>query len=113
MEQLWDAIGVRLDGPRAWDSEITIAWDFTDTGERWTVRVENGALSVSPGELDPKAHAKVTLTRGALDSIILKEGEQGELFASGAIVIEGDAMKVGELFGLLDDGDPDFAVVTP
>lgn len=113
MEQLWDAIGVRLDGPRAWDSEIAIAWDFTDTGERWTVRVENGALSVSPAELDPGAHAKVTLTRAALDSIILKEGDVGELFASGEIVIEGDAMKVGELFGLLEDGDPAFAVVTP
>ena len=37
----------------------------------------------------------------------------GQLFASGAIVIEGDPMKLGELFGLLDDGDPDFAVVTP
>ncbi len=113
MERLWDAIGVRLDGPRAWESQIAIAWDFTDTGERWTTRVENGALSASAGRLDPGAHAKVTLTRAALDSILLQEGEMEALFASGAIVIEGDAMKVGELFGLLEDGDPAFAVVTP
>ena len=113
MEQLWDAIGVRLDGPRAWESQIAIAWNFTDTGEHWTVRVENGALSVSGGQLDPAAQATVTLTRAALDSIILKEGDIGALFASGAIVIEGDPMKVGELFGLLDDGTPSFAIVTP
>ncbi len=113
MEQLWDAIGVRLDGPRAWESRIALAWDFTDTGEQWTVRVENGALSATEGLLDPDAQAKVTLTRVALDSMILKEGDMGALFASGVIVIEGDGMKVAELFGLLDDGDPAFAVVTP
>ena len=113
LEQVWDAIGARLDGPRAWDSEIAIAWDFTDTAERWTLRVQNGALSASPGELDPDADARVTLTRTALDAMVLKEGDLGELFASGAIVIEGNGMKLGELFGLLDDGDPGFAIVTP
>jgi alkyl sulfatase BDS1-like metallo-beta-lactamase superfamily hydrolase len=77
------------------------------------VRVQNGALSVTPGRLDPAAQAKVILTRAALDAIVLKEGDLGQLFASGAIVIEGDAAKLGELFGLLDDGDHDFAVVTP
>ncbi len=34
LEQLWDAMGVRLDGPRAWDAEIVLAWDFTDVGEQ-------------------------------------------------------------------------------
>ncbi len=113
MEKVWEAIGVRLDGPRAWESNIAIAWEFTDTGELWTVRVRNGALSSTAGRLDPQAQTKVTLTRAALDAIVLKEGDMGQLFASGAIVIEGDPMKLGELFGLLDDGDPDFAVVTP
>ena len=113
LEQVWDAIGARLDGPRAWASRIAIAWDFTDTAERWTVRVQNGALSASPGELDPEAQAKVTLTRAALDAIVLGEGDIGELFGSGAIVIEGDPVKLGELFGLLDDGDPDFAIASP
>ncbi len=45
LEQLWDAMGARLDGPRAWDTTIKLAWDFTDVRERWSVTVENGALS--------------------------------------------------------------------
>jgi alkyl sulfatase BDS1-like metallo-beta-lactamase superfamily hydrolase len=32
---------------------------------------------------------------------------------SGAIAIQGDGAKLGELFGLLDDGDSSFAIVTP
>ncbi len=112
IEQLWDAIGARLDGPRAWETSIAIGWHFTDVDERWTVSVANGALSVVSGRIAPDAHATVTLTRAALNALILGE-DAGELFASGAFVVEGDGAKLGELFGLLDDGDPVFPIVTP
>lgn len=113
IEQLWDAIGARVDGPRAWDTRIVIAWHFTDVEESWTVQVANGALSAVKGALATDAHATVTLTRAALDALMLGEGDAAELFSSGALVVEGDGMKLGELFGLLDDGDPAFAIVTP
>ena len=113
IEQLWDAMGARLDGPRAWDARIAIAWHFTDVDERWTVTVENGALSTVEGRLAPNAHATVTLTRAAFDAVLLGDGDGAALFASGAIVVEGDGAKLGELLGLLDDGDPAFAIVTP
>jgi alkyl sulfatase BDS1-like metallo-beta-lactamase superfamily hydrolase len=35
------------------------------------------------------------------------------LFASGAIAVEGDGVKLAELFGLIDEPDPAFAIVTP
>jgi alkyl sulfatase BDS1-like metallo-beta-lactamase superfamily hydrolase len=112
IEQLWDAMGARLDGPRAWEAQIAIGWEFTDAEERWTVRVENGALSATP-RIAEDVQATVTLTRRAFDAILLGEGDGGELFASGEIAIEGDGAKLGELFGLLDEGDPSFAIVTP
>jgi alkyl sulfatase BDS1-like metallo-beta-lactamase superfamily hydrolase len=113
IEQLWDAMGARLDGPRAWDTRIVLAWDFTDVQERWTVTVENGALSTVKGRLAPDAHAAVTLTRAAFDAVLLGEGDGAALFASGAIAVEGDGAKLGEFLGLLDEGDPAFAIVTP
>jgi alkyl sulfatase BDS1-like metallo-beta-lactamase superfamily hydrolase len=113
IEQLWDAMGARLDGPRAWDTKIVLAWHFTDVDERWSVTVDNGALSAVAGRLDDDAHAKVTLTRAAFDTVLLGEGDGAELFASGAISVEGDGAKLGEFLGLLDDGDPIFAIVTP
>jgi linear primary-alkylsulfatase len=113
IEQLWDAIGARLDGPRAGDVRIVIGWDFTDVHERWTLSVENGALSAVRGKLPSDAQATVTLTRRAFDALLLREGDPGELFASGAIAVEGDGERLGELFTLLDDGDPVFAIVTP
>jgi alkyl sulfatase BDS1-like metallo-beta-lactamase superfamily hydrolase len=113
LEQLWDAMGVRLDGPRAWGIKIVLAWDFTDVGEQWTVSVENGALSTVAGRLAAEADATVTLTRAAFDAVLLGEGDGGALFASGAIAVTGDGAKLGEFLGLLDEGDPVFAIVTP
>ncbi|HEX3391250.1 MAG TPA: alkyl sulfatase dimerization domain-containing protein [Solirubrobacteraceae bacterium] len=112
IEQLWEAMGTRLDGPRAWDAQIAIGWDFTDVGESWTVRVQNGALSARP-RLAPDVQATVTLTRAAFDAILLGAGDGAQLFASGQVAIAGDGAKLGELLGLLDDGDPAFAIVTP
>ncbi len=112
IEQLWDAMGARLDGPRAWDAQIVLGWDFTDVAERWTVSVENGALSSVRGRLAADAQATVTLTRTAFDAVLLGEGDGAALFASGAIAVEGDGAKLGEFLGLLDDGDPAFAIVT-
>ena len=111
--QLWDALGARVDGPRAWDAHIVIAWDFTDVRERWTVTVENGALSAVEQRLAADAHATVTLTRTALDAMLLGEGDGAQLFASGAITVAGDGVKLGEFLGLLDEGDAAFAIVTP
>ncbi len=113
IEQLWDAMGARLDGPRAWDTRIVLAWDFTDVDERWTVTIENGALSTVQGRLALDAHATITLTRAAFDAVLLGEGDGPELFASGAIAVAGDGAKLGEFLGLLDEGDPAFAIVTP
>jgi alkyl sulfatase BDS1-like metallo-beta-lactamase superfamily hydrolase len=113
IEQLWDAMGTRLDGPRAWDARIVLAWDFTDVGEHWTVSVENGALSSIRGRLAPDADATIALTRTAFDSVLLGEGDGAALFASGAIAVSGDGAKLGEFLGLLDEGDPAFAIVTP
>ena len=70
-------------------------------------------LSVVEGRLVEDCHAKVTLTRAALDQVLLGEGDGAQLFASGAIAVEGDGAKLGEFLGPLEEGDPVFAIVTP
>ena len=70
LEKLWDGMGASLNGPRAWDARILIAWDFTDVQEHWTVRVENGVLLEGRGKARPGgAGPKVTLTRRAFEVI--------------------------------------------
>jgi alkyl sulfatase BDS1-like metallo-beta-lactamase superfamily hydrolase len=55
----------------------------------------------------------VTLDRAALDRLILRELPLADAIQSGAVRVEGDANKVGELLGLLDDFSLMFEVVEP
>lgn len=113
IERLWDAMGARLDGPRSAHTLITIGWRFTDVEECWTLRLRNGALSAVRGRIDAEAQVTVTLTRTAFDALLLREDDPAELFASGAIAIQGEGERLGELLSLLDEGDPAFPIVTP
>ena len=112
VEQLLDAMAIRLDGPRAWDRLLRIDWIVTKPDEEHSVFVRNGVLSHRPGR-HRTADAALVVERQALDRLLLKTAEIGELVESGALRVEGDGEKLGELLGLLDEPDPGFAIVTP
>src|ERR1700760_72115 len=44
-EQLWDVLGVRLNGPKAAGKQIVLNWNFTDTGETFILNLDNSALT--------------------------------------------------------------------
>ena len=111
--QLFDAMATRMNGVRAAQAPLVVGWDFTDTGERWTIRVSSGALSTVRGKIADDAQATVTTTRETLDSLILQETDPVEAFSSGAIAVEGDGMVLGAFLGLLEEPDPRFPIVTP
>jgi alkyl sulfatase BDS1-like metallo-beta-lactamase superfamily hydrolase len=114
VEMVFDAMGVRLNGTRAGEVRLVVNWDFTDLGERWTMTVENGALSTVEGRLAEDAAATIELTRDALHALILGGPEAaGEEFAAGRIKVSGDVEKLGELLGLFDRPDPSFEIVRP
>ena len=70
-------------------------------------------LSHRPGRHEPAADAALIVERRALDELLLKTADIGELAGSGRLRVEGDGAKLGELLGLLDEPDPGFAIVTP
>lgn len=111
--QLFDAMATRLNAERAAANDLIVAWNFTDIGEQWTLRVTNGALSSVAGRLDTEAQATVATTRATLNSLILQEIDAIEAFSSGAISVDGDPMALAGFLGLLDDPPHDFPIVTP
>ena len=113
VEQLLDAMAIRVDGPRAWEMELRIDWIVSDPDEAHSIIVRNGVLSHRPGRHDPEPDAALVVERGALDELLLKTVELPELIASGRLRVEGDPEKLGALLGLLDEPDPRFAIVTP
>ncbi|WP_069387419.1 alkyl/aryl-sulfatase [Cellulosimicrobium cellulans] len=109
---LFDALAVRVDGPRAWDERIAVDVVLTDTGERYRLRLANGVLthSAAPQREDPDA--TLTTTRRALPALALG-GLTTDRLAEAGIEVSGDAAVLARLGAVLDPGDPDFAIVTP
>ena len=104
--QLFDSIAIRIDGPRAWDTTLSINWVISDAGEKYRMELSHGALIHYPTDHAPAADLTITLTRPQLVQLLLANN-------SAAIDFAGDATVLGRLVGLLDTADPSFNVVTP
>src|SRR6202790_5584175 len=112
-EQLWDVLGVRLNGPKAAGKHIVLNWSFADTGESFVLTLENCALTYVEGAPAAAADASFTLARSALDGGIAKQTSFPEAVASGKIKFTGNAMRLGELMGLMDEFPRMFEIVEP
>jgi alkyl sulfatase BDS1-like metallo-beta-lactamase superfamily hydrolase len=112
-EQLWDVLGVRLNGPKAEGKHIVLNWNFTDTGLTFVLNLENSALTYTEGVLSEHADATFTLTRRLLDEIIAKQTSFPEAVAAGKVTFTGNAMKLAELMGLMDEFPRMFEIVEP
>lgn len=110
--QLLDAMAIRLDGPRAWESHLRIDWVIADPDEEHALTVRRGVLHHRSGRHE-HADAALIVDRAALDQLLLKTADIAALAESGQLRVEGDGEKIGELLGLLDEPDPGFAIVTP
>jgi alkyl sulfatase BDS1-like metallo-beta-lactamase superfamily hydrolase len=111
--QLWDVLGVRLNGPRAEGKHIVLNWNFTDTGESFALTLENCALTYAEGVQAENADASFTLERGTLDEVIARQTSFPEALGAGKIKVVGNPMRLAELIGLLDEFPRMFEIVEP
>jgi alkyl sulfatase BDS1-like metallo-beta-lactamase superfamily hydrolase len=116
VEQIFDAISLRIDGPKAWDARLITDWRFTDESRIHRVELRNGVLiHFDRQETDglPPADATFTLTRPLLIGILIGGQDFAGAISAGDVVATGDAGKLVSLIGVLDSPNPDFAIVTP
>jgi alkyl sulfatase BDS1-like metallo-beta-lactamase superfamily hydrolase len=112
-EQLWDVLGVRLNGSKADGKHIVLNWNFSDTGESFVLNLENSALTYTEGMQSANAHASFTLARATLDEVIAKQTSFPEAVAAGKVKLSGDAMRLAELMSLMDEFPRMFEIVEP
>jgi alkyl sulfatase BDS1-like metallo-beta-lactamase superfamily hydrolase len=111
--QLFDGLAIQLDGPRAGDRRIALHWRFTDTSNEYSLTVQHGVLNHRRGAPSDTPDAVVSIERSALNEVIGGTSSLEEVVAAGRLTVDGDQAKLGELLGLLDPPDPNFAIVTP
>ncbi|MFG2955866.1 alkyl/aryl-sulfatase [Streptomyces sp. NPDC048291] len=111
LEQLFDALAIRVDGPASWDADITVRWNVKD-GDPVTMRLRNGVLTHGTGT-GSTPDVEFTLARTDLRAVLLGTLPPAALAARDDVKVTGDAGRLTELLGHLAAPDPDFAVVTP
>ena len=113
LEMFFDLLAVRLIGPKAAGRHITLNAHFTDIDEQYLLMVENGVLHYAKGARAADADATLTMTRAALDAVVLGEATLAEKMATGEAAIEGSQEKLIEFLSLLDTFEFWFNIVTP
>jgi alkyl sulfatase BDS1-like metallo-beta-lactamase superfamily hydrolase len=104
--QLFDTIALRIDGPRAASTALSVLWHFTDTGEHYLMELSNGVLVHRPTQRTPKADLALTLTHPQLLGLLASGSLDG-------IDTTGDPGVLQTLMNLTDQPEPSFPIVTP
>ncbi|MFC5751633.1 alkyl/aryl-sulfatase [Actinomadura rugatobispora] len=106
VDQVFDSLAIRVDGPRAWDTRLTIDWNFTDLKQEMRLTLANGVLTRTRVHDGSPADLTLTLTKPQLLQLVATGDLDG-------IQTEGYPSALNTLIGLLDDVDRDFDIVTP
>lgn len=110
---VFDYLGTRINGPKAGPANIVINWRFTDSSEVLTSTLRHGALTSVAGKTAADAVATVSMTRPALESVILGQRTLATAIQAGDIRIAGNAGQVAILMALVEDFEAGFPIVEP
>ncbi|MEU6099341.1 alkyl/aryl-sulfatase [Streptomyces flaveolus] len=108
VDQVFDSLAIRVNGPEAWEHTVSTHWHFTDLGERHQVTLRNGVLVHYVTERpDEGTELTLTLTKPRLTAMLAGRGDLDGIEHSG------DPAVLRTLLSVLDEPDPHFAIVTP
>lgn len=112
-EMFFDYLGVHINGEKAAKAHIVLNFDFGEQDGKYKIELENGVLNHTANAEAKDADATITLSRDALNRIVLKEQTLKEEQDKGDVKITGDSQKLNELLGYMDKFDFWFNIVTP
>lgn len=112
-EMFFDYLAVHVNGEKAAEAKMVLNFDFGDDGGKYKVELENGVLNHTANVEDANADATISLSRDALNRIVLKEETLKEATDKGDVKITGNGEKLNELPGYMDKFEFWFNIVTP
>ncbi|SDH33752.1 alkyl/aryl-sulfatase [Pseudomonas panipatensis] len=110
---LFDYLGVRLNAAKAEGEALSINLRLPDIHEEYLLELKNSHLNNLKGVQSEDAGQTVTIDRADLNRLLLKEVSPLLLIAEGKLKSSGNPLLLRKLFGMLDDFDFWFDIVTP
>jgi alkyl sulfatase BDS1-like metallo-beta-lactamase superfamily hydrolase len=113
VSQVFESVAIRIDGPRAWDDHLRIAWRVTDEGTVYLVELRNGALNHRLVDDAPDGVTTFTLTRPTLIGLVTGTVDLDTATRDGTVAVTGDPAVLRSLVSRLAPIDRDFNIVEP
>ncbi len=113
LDNIFQAMAVRLNGPKAEGKSYAFNLAFGDIGETWALTLENSVLHHYPKKPAAKPTATLKLTSVDFKRLMLQVTDAGTLMNEGKLEFEGDAAAFADLAGLFDRFNPRWPIVTP
>ncbi|MFV3308921.1 alkyl/aryl-sulfatase [Pseudomonas sp. NY15181] len=110
---LFDYLGVRLNAQKAEGEDISINLVLPDLNEQYLLELKNSHLNNIKGVQNENAGQTVTIDRADLNRLLLKEVSPVRLVFEGKLKSSGNPLLLAKLFGMLDDFEFWFDIVTP
>jgi alkyl sulfatase BDS1-like metallo-beta-lactamase superfamily hydrolase len=111
-EDLFEALAVTLNGPKAENKKMNINFIFTDSQSRYLMNLENSVVHSFKGRSD-SADLTITADKQSFIRLVFLKRPVEEIKKSGQLKIEGQISLLDEFLGLLDEFDGKFNVMLP
>lgn len=110
---LFDYLGVRLNAEKAEGEDFAINLVLPDKNEQYLLELKNSHLNNIKGVQSENAGQTVTIDRADLNRLMLKEVSPVRLVFEGKLKSSGNPLLLAKLFGMLEDFNFWFDIVTP
>ena len=108
-EQIFDALAISVNGPKAWDLDLALDVSFTDLAANYRLTLRNGVLVHRKVSADPTTAGATVTVDAKARLLALAAGDS----TSPGLQIGGDPQVLQQLVGVLDKADPAFNIITP
>ncbi|MDU4249471.1 alkyl/aryl-sulfatase [Pseudomonas sp.] len=110
---LFDYLGVRLNAEKAEGEDFAINLVLPDKNEQYLLELKNSHLNNIKGVQSENAGQTVTIDRADLNRLMLKQVSPVRLVFEGKLKSSGNPLLLAKLFGMLEDFNFWFDMVTP
>ena len=113
LSNVFQAMAVRLNGPKADGVQMAFNLNFTDTGQKYLMTVKNAVLHAFADRQGAGADAMLELSSPDFKAMMMGAVTVADLMAEEKLKIEGDGEKLATFSALFDRFERWFPIVTP
>jgi alkyl sulfatase BDS1-like metallo-beta-lactamase superfamily hydrolase len=113
LENLFQAMAVRLNGPKAETSRLTLNFRFTDLDKDYLLQIDNAVMHAFPDRVADAPDATLTMTSLDFKRMMMGLTEGTTLIREKKLAVEGNPEALLALTTLFDQFERRYPIVTP